>query len=792
MKKTFLKTNDLCSLISKYALYVLTFLLPIFFLPWTANILDFNKQILLAVLVFISLFVWILKVFISGKFKLNIVGLYVPLGLLFLAYTASTIFSLWRYGSFWGWPLVTSESLFSIIGLFVFYFLVSNTLEKKEIYYLVVSLIASSFLVVLYGIFQLFGKFVLPFEFSKTTSFNTIGTVNALGIFSAVLLPLMFILVINSKRVLKGLFITVLAFTTFLLILINFSTCWWIVAVGSALITVLGVQKRNLFDARWMILPMFFLVISLFFIFLKFQVINTASRPIEVFLNQKTSFNIAKDTLKEKAILGSGPGTFIYDFSKYKNIDFNKSNFWNIKFDGANSKFLTILATTGILGAFSILALIIFSLIYGVKNLFIKNFGLNNSNKKTTDKYDDDFIWMIGVGTFISFIALSVSFFIHHSNLTLDFIFFLLLAVFTAIASPLKKEFSLKLSPLFALVINFVLILIFVFGLGLFILEGQRYLAETNYLKGIKSLSQGENNVALEKLEKAIKINSKVDLYWRELSQVYFKSIEIEAQREDISMEEINQRVQALIEVSVDSINQATTINPKNSANWLVRGFIYQNLVGIISGVEDWAVSSYEEAINLEPINPYYYTQLGVILLKQSLSFSEENTEEKNKLFIRSQMQLQKAIELKSDYAPARFQLSMVYQAQGKIDESIQELEKTKILAPFDIGLAFQLGLIYYQNKNWEKAQIEFERAVEINSDYSNALYFLGLVYDQQNKKLEAIEIFKKLIDLNPGNEEVKYILKNLESGKSALEKEPEGFKDSEEFEGNLQTIPID
>lgn len=112
----------------------------------------------------------------------------------------------------------------------------------------------------------------------------------------------------------------------------------------------------------------------------------------------------------------------------------------------------------------------------------------------------------------------------------------------------------------------------------------------------------------------------------------------------------------------------------------------------------------------------------------------------------------------------------MVYQAQGKTAEAIEELERTRTLAPFDVGLAFQLGLVYYQNKDYGNAQARFEGAVGIDPNYANALYFLGLTYDKQGEKAQAIVSFERVAVLNPGNEEIQKILENLRTGKGALE----------------------
>ena len=770
------QTIKICDKISKNSIYLLVFLLPLFLLPWTANVLDFNKQALLIVLVSVSLFAWMLKVLVSGKFSFSLTKFHIPVVALFLVYFASTIFSLWRYGSFWGWPLIVSESLLTIICLSLLYFLVSNIFKRKEILYLIILLVLSGFLAILCGVFQLFGRFLLPWGFSETVSFNTIGTVNVLGLFAAVLLPLTIVLVIKTKKVLKGVFVAALVLDTVLLVLINFSVAWWVVIVGVALVMIFGVQKKDFFDNRWLVLPMFFLAIALFFSFFRFQIPGlTPARPIEVFLTQKASFNIAWETLKEKPILGSGPGTFIYDFSKYKDISFNQNRFWNVRFEGAGSKILTVLATTGILGILSILALIGFFIFYGIKFLFEKKQppASGQKNNLLKEETKEGFYWMLRAGIFVSFVTLSVGFFLYHSNLTLDFLFFLLLGSFGALLPPVKKEVLLKPSSLPMLGVTFAFTLVFIFGLGLFILEGQRYVAEVSYLKGIRAWQQGRNNDALNHLERAARISPQVDLYWRELSQVYLQRINIEAARTGVPQETINQRVQLFINNAVNSAKVATDINPLNVANWSVRGFIYQNLTGGIFGVEarNWAIQSYDKALELEPGNPYYPAQEGIVLLRELVSLGGQEREEKQgKLLTEAKAKFEKAIELKSDYAPARFQIAMVYQLQGKTGEAIQELEVTKSLAPFDVGLAFQLGLIYYQNENYKKAQAELERAIGISPNYSNVLYFLGLTYDKEGEKAKAIEKFKKLSELNPGNEEIKKILDNLIVGKGALE----------------------
>ena len=114
----------ICDWIARYSIYAAIFLMPIFFLPWTSDVLDFNKQTLLILLGFVALFAWMLKVLISGKFELHMSKMHIAVGAVFLVYLLATLFSVNRYGSFWGWPQVTAESLLTLTSFLVFYFLV--------------------------------------------------------------------------------------------------------------------------------------------------------------------------------------------------------------------------------------------------------------------------------------------------------------------------------------------------------------------------------------------------------------------------------------------------------------------------------------------------------------------------------------------------------------------------------------------------------------------------------------------------------------------------------------------
>ena len=733
-----------CDFATKYSVYLLAFLIPIFFLPWTADALDFNKQALLVLFIALALFFWMAKVLISGEFAVNFNKTHVAVLVLFIVELVSTIFSQDRYGSFWGWPRITSESLLTLAGLVVLYFIISNVFDKKEIFISVVFLALSGALSILIGLLQLSGFYF---------SFNTIGSVAGLGFFVAVFIPLLLMLMIYSNKWLKIIFGigAVLAFIT--LIFINYQLMWWLVLTGSVLLILFGMLKRDVIDLRWLSLAIFFLVLSLFFIILKPQ-IQALARPIEVFLNQRTTFDIAAKTIKEMPILGSGPGTFAFDFLKYKKVDFNQQILWNARFDWGASKILNVLATTGVLGLISFLALIGIVIFSGIKFM----------QKKSVSPFS-----ILTGGLLMAFIVQTAGYFLYGSNLSLNFLYFFLIASLAGLFSYKRKIYSLKPSSLLTLGITFVFTSVFIFSLGFLILGGQRYVAQVHYFSGEKLLASGKIDQGIQKLEKAASLNPDVDIYLTELSQAYLSKIGSLINKKDLSDEE-KRNIQILINNSINAAKLSTDRSPNNVSNWSVRAYVYQNLIGIIDTADVWALSSYDQAIQLDANSPYYPAQKGIVYMVKSSILPQDKTQEKEQLLSQAKEQFDKSVQLKSDYSPALFQIAMVYQQQGKTDEAISALEDAKKAAPNDIGLAFQIGLMYYQKKDFLKAQSEFERAIIVNPNYSNALYFLGLTYFELGQKNKAIEKFLKTAELNPDNQNLKKIIDNLNSGKEPLE----------------------
>lgn len=668
-------TLRICDWVTKYSIYAAIFLAPVFFLPWTAEVLDFNKQTLLLLLAVAALFSWMLRVLISGKFEVNISKMHIVAAVLFLVYLLSTIFSVNRYGSFWGWPQSSSESLLTLLAVLLFYFLVSNVFSKRNTFTAAVILSFSAVLAELLGILQLLGLFIIPFNFAKFIAFNTVGSVGSLGFFAAIMLPLATTLLILSRKWWKVLFILEIILSALILFLVNYSIIWWVVVAGSAVIMFFGIMKRDIFDGRWMALPMFFLAVSLFFVLLSPQFPGLTQRANEIFLSQRASLEISLRAIKENPIFGSGPGTFGYDFSKFKNQEFSKGPLWNITFNRASSKVLNDLATTGILGFLVLLAFILLPVFFGVKFLISEKTDLPTQAEKKA--------WILALGLFSALLVCGATYFLYNPNVTLSFVFFFVIASLVSLTAENKREYELKPSSLLTLAATFVFTLVFIFGLGLIILNGQRYVAEVSYYKGLVSWRAEKIDEGIKNLESAASMNPASDIYFSQLSQAYLLKLQQELQNTTgAPSDEEKNKIQTLVANSINAGKIATDLNPKSVSNWSLRGYVYQNLFGIISDAETWAITSYDEALKLDPYSPYLFAQKGNVFFATASSLAQDKLAEKSQALSQAKEQLEKSLNLNPDYSNALYSLGLVYDAMGEKSKAIEQFKKVQQLNP--------------------------------------------------------------------------------------------------------------
>lgn len=765
--------NKILERLPKISLYILLFLLPLWFLPFTQNILSFQKQFLLIIMVFLGVAAYLGQAVASAEFNFRSTWLYLPLAVLLAIVGISTLLSSSSYASFWGWPLSANDSFLTIFFFVLLYLLISNVVkDSKQLFFLSLPLLASAGLACILALLQAYEIFVFPLGVAKSVSFNTVGTLNSVAVLAAVLLPLAIILAFISKAILRVVFWILVSILFVVVVLINFSASWIVLTSGILVLLVFGIwnfRKRKEFG--WISFPMVLLVIALFFMFFRFAMPGSPQAQLEVSPSQSSEISIIKRVWQDKASIffGSGPGTFSLDFSKYHSQAINQTAFWSTRFEAGSSEVLDFIATKGILGFLSFLGLALLTIILAVRKL-----GKNQ---------EDSFSWMMNLGYLASFAAIFVAFFLYPGNFVLWSFFWILASGVGVAVSKESKKISLAPPSMLAVGSSFLFLIILIFGLGLLFTGARKYAAEVRYLQGTKLALEGKTDQAISKILSATNLNSSVDLYWRDLAQIYLSQAQEVSTNPQLTDDQKQQQSSLAVSNAVSSARQAIQLFPDNIANWNVQGFVYRNLI-TIPGAESFAIASYEKAAELEPASPFPWTELGRVYVLNSANLSEEQKQESLQKALEN---LQKAIDLKSDYAPAHYLTAIALDQQGRAEEAIVKLEETRLVAPNDVGLAFQLGVIYWQRGETAKAKAEFERIKSIDSNHANARYMLGLVYDKEKQKEKAIAEFQKVLELNPDNQEVKKILDNLAEGKQALSGINPGQPPIEERPGEIQ-----
>lgn len=738
--------------IIKTSIYLLVFLVPIFFLPFSFEAYEFNKQYLLFFLVSLAFFAWLAKMILVDKeIRFRRTPLDIPVLIFLLVAILSAIFSVDKSSSIFGFYGRFSNGLVGFLGLGVLYFLLTNNVkdvkgELKDVKGVLRVFLISVFFVILisylsiFGIWQKLSSNLPPLMLQKT--FNPVsGSLEGLAIFLAVVVVLLvgMILVRDDKgekgilRGVKGLVLYLLSiFALGLLVLIDFSLAWLVILFSLGIFLIFSLTTRIFReDVNRLLLVMVLLAISAFFL-----VINTSSFgkldifnfPRELVLNQEMSWKVALGSATDDiraVFLGSGIGTYHYDFAKFKPYDFNQSPLWQIRYDRAGNYLSELLATLGFLGLLSYLILI------GLF-LLVSWFLLGDVKGELRD------VKGVQLPLLMTFFALLISQFVYYQNTVLAFTFWFILGL-AAISwqkSIPEKTISLKNFPEINLVFSSLLVFFCLVVLLSYYFGFRFYLADINYLKA-QLIPPGEERIKI--LEKAVSLNPGLSVYQIVLARTYLSQISAETGKP--LAEQDAAKIQNLVAKAIDKAKRASELSPNNVAGWETLGMIYREIRPLAGGASDWAVKSFQKAIELEPKNPVLYTELGKLY-----SVSEPQKAREN---------FARAKKLKSDYLDSQIQDALTYEAEQNLDEAIKRLEEVVKNYPLIIESKFQLGRLYFNSNRIDDAISQFEDVLFLFPQHSNSLYSLGLAYAKKGEKEKAISYFERVLQLNPANQEV-------------------------------------
>lgn len=641
---------------------VLAFILPLAYNPFNNESPETTKYFLFILGISLIVLLWSLKSIIGKRVQLNLSFLQLPLLVFLGTVFVSSLFSLNRYYSFFGEPGVWHLSFFGLLAAFLFLLITATVVQsQKSISLILVSFISS---ITLANILEILGKAGVLGRFGISGNFILTGSAFSLWLFSAVSLVIAFFLfkqkLVQSQNRQKMFFLPLLSL----------------------------VGLINLF--------------SLIFLSSGFLTQNPLKAPLDLRLDLQSSWIIATTALQNFPIFGSGPATFSIDFNSFKPASLNLTAVWNLQFSKAGNELLTMLPTLGLTGT---LVFILF--IFLLARTIVKKYWSAKSEGTN---------WSLG----IVLLLLIGSLVFTNFSLTTFFVFFLVLALWLAERNiNADEEIATTRTLSFAAIRDYlgnrlgtaekkahdqIELMPYIFGvfglilsLAAFFIFGQMYLAQNQYLLGIQSANNGDNNAAVNHLINASNLNPNLDLYRVALSQLFLaKANELNTKKTLTDQE--TSLLQNDLAQAVTQIKLATEkLNPVSAANWIIRARIYQSLAGTLPAdakpedpkiqnqlqILNLALTAYQQAISLDPVNPQLKLDLGGLL------FSQRN-------FAQAEQFFTQAINLKANLPNAYYNLAYALKNQNKNAEAVTALQNT-------------LSLLPKESAEYQQAQTELE-----------------------------------------------------------------------------------
>ena len=151
------------------------------------------------------------------------------------------------------------------------------------------------------------------------------------------------------------------------------------------------------------------------------------------------------------------------------------------------------------------------------------------------------------------------------------------------------------------------------------------------------------------------------------------------------------------------------------------------------------AISSLQEAVQLDPSVAQYSNALGVVYL--GLGRSPEALEE-----------FKRAVDLNPRWGEARHNLGVAYATVGKWREAIQQYREALAVPGYsDLENTYHnLGWAHYNLDRLQEAEESFRMVLRLSPKFVSAYYHLGLVLVKAGRRDEARAAFRQARELGP------------------------------------------
>ncbi len=602
-------------------LYALLALLPLLFIPFTADFFEINKAALLFVVSACITLSWVVQSILKQSVRITVTPLTIPMVAFVCALLVSTFVSTpYAFEAVIGRGLV----MFSLAAIVFFGITVQKEYSSK-IYLWVVT--ASAGILAVISVLEAFGfglsnllNLALNIQLPTKGGFSPTGSPLAGLMFLAPVAVIQLVELVLSKtkqsRIFHG--------------------------VATAILTA-GVAAH-----LFVMLP---------------------GKPGEpIFTPFSLSWSVAIDSLKQAktALIGYGPESYSVAFTQYRPLMLNTTQYWNVLFTSSHSEILNLVSTLGILGtvAWIVVLLSILRIALPMKKetrsmsilvvlLILQQFVLPATTVNT--------VVLLVTATLLA-ISLKQGKDERISDILLHL--FAIRIVAPGTADKVQQHLASR-----ALAIIIALAVLAGLGTSAYFLS-RVYAADIFMYQSLRAAQQNDGKKTYELQGKVVNLVPLSDRYRRAFASTNFLIAENLADNPAATDQDRN-TIPQLIQQSIREAKAATELDNRKTLNWQTLATIYRALVNVAQGADQWAIAAYVRAIQTDPTNPMLRLDLGGVYV------SIQNYEQAIRLF-------QQAAELKPDWPNAHYNLANAYKLKGEKKLALDALKETQRLLPLD------------------------------------------------------------------------------------------------------------
>ncbi|PID51780.1 MAG: hypothetical protein CR954_00030 [Candidatus Moraniibacteriota bacterium] len=684
----------------------------------------------------------------------------------------SAIFSVDTYHSFFGFFGSPVTGVVSATLIIIAYHLVVSCITQTQLLRVWWASVVSGGIVAVWTFVTVTN--LVPESVLRYVPACVTGSHTALAVFLVMLVPLFtisFWVVAQyewsawKKNSVYGVLVIVTCCTVVTFSFLHAYVQWVIALVAFGLMLVMLISRCVVLSKQVFIAVAGVFVCVLFFWMWGKPLMPPAHVQPESVMRLPLSMHIAKEALKTKPFLGSGPSTYGYNFSLHRPIDLNKDEQYDIRmytdrgllFESASTIGVVGMVTVGAIAALYVIAIV--RVFVTVRNEEIRNIAMGLSASSVVALF---FSLCIAVDGMIILYGVLLSGFL---------------------ANILYNTPEYKTYQDVSIVMSRVLRYAFVFACGTvtvmvgvilgFVVMTKMLVADIYAQKAVAMHAVGNHTQSSAFFGKALDMNNKEGRYFTTIGQYALELAYTE--RMHTNDAEDSSAAAEYGAVAIDAVTSGQELMPHDVLANEVKGYVYEQSGSVVAGALTASIDAYTRASELEPYNPYFDIAIGKLKFIEAQAMGDVTTEQKTALIEQAKASFEHAKEKTtfdiagnneqtvSFFAPAHYYIALSYEALGDIDKAIDVMaEALRIAKDYgsdekrvaqQINYAFNLARLLQLRGGEEDvayAQELLTQIIVVDDREINAYFGRAILYEKQNKRSEAIAEYQKILDILP------------------------------------------